>query len=132
MVEDNTFSKLSKIKLKVEKKGNFNYVSWTNAWKEAKNIYPNATFKIYENANGFPAFVSGDIGGFVKVGVTINDIEYIEHYPILDNYNKRIIKERLTVFDINKSIKRALVKALAFHGLGLYVYEGEDLPGEEQ
>ena len=125
--KQSVFDTLNKVKLKVEKKGKFNYVSWTNAWKAIKQHYPNANFKVYENDKGYPAFIGGDVGSFVKVGVTINDLEHIEHYPILDNYNKTIPRERLNSFDINKSIKRALVKCLAYFGLGLYVYEGEDL-----
>lgn len=125
------FSELSKIKCKIEKKGRFNYVSWTQAWGEVKKRHPDVTFKVYETDAGFPAFVKPSLGGFVKVGVTINDQEYIEHYPILDYMNKAIKPEFMTVFDINTAIKRAMVKALAYFGLGLYVYDGEDLPPGE-
>ena len=122
------FNTLSKIKCKVEKKGRFNYVSWAEAWKEVKKLYPTANYKVYENDKGFPAFVSGEVGGFVKIGVTIEGLEHVEVYPILNNFNKAIPKTMMNVFDINNAIKRGMVKALAQHGLGLYVYEGEDLP----
>lgn len=134
------FHVLNKVKCKINKKGRFNYVSWAEAWKEVKKLYPMATFKVYEKEDvkegiiyntGKPIFaVNKNAGAFVKVGVTVGDIEYIEHYPITDHYNKAITYERITVMDINTSIKRALVKTLAYHGLGLYVYEGDDLPEE--
>jgi hypothetical protein len=139
-MENNTFKELSKIKCKIDKKGRFNYISWAEAWKQIKSVYPDATFKIYEKENvkdgviystGVPVFkVTDNAGAFVKVGVTINEIEYIEHYPITDHFNKAITTDRIDVMHINTAIKRALVKALAFHGLGLYVFHGEDLPEE--
>lgn len=125
-----SFQKLNSVKCNVEKKGRFNYVSWTDCWLEVKKHDPNAMFKVYENEQGFPAWIKKDIGGFVKVGVTINDLEYIEHYQITDNYNKTILNPLVT--DINNAIKRGMVKACAYHGLGLYVYRGEDLPEEEE
>lgn len=66
--------------------------------------------------------------GWVKTGVTINGIEHIEQLPIMDFKNKPIPAEAITSYDANKSIQRSLTKACARHGLGLYVYEGEDLP----
>lgn len=131
MTKDNVFETLSKIKLKIDKKGRFNYASWTEAWKAVKKIYPNTTFKVYSTDSGFPAFIHKSAGGFVKVGVTINDIEYIECYPITDHYNKSINAELIDSFAINTSIQRAKVKALAHHGLGLWIYEGEDFPPKD-
>jgi len=133
MVEKKTvFETLSKIKCDIKKKGRFNYVSWTEAWKEVKKIYPDTNFHVYSNEKGFPAFISSKahVGAFVKVGITINKIEHIEYYPVTDNYNKAIDVDSLNVFAINTAIQRAKVKAIAHHGLGLYVYEGEDLPEE--
>jgi len=130
--KDSVFNKLSQVKCKVEKKGRFNYVSWASSWKEVKRLYPNANFKVYTTEAGFPAFISKAHGGFVKVGVTINNIEHIEYFPITDNYNKAIKHDFIDVFNINTSIKRALVKAISMHGLGLYVYEGEDLPNFDE
>lgn len=134
------FNDLKTIKCKVEKKGKYNYVSWAEAWKLVKEKYPGASFKIYERQTvkdgiiynsgifHFPISKEESSGAFVKVGVTIDKQEYVEVYPILNSYNKPINLKILNAFDINTSIKRALVKALAFHGLGLYIYEGEDLP----
>lgn len=125
----NTFEILNKVKCNVMKKGKFNYMSWTDCWREVKRMDYEATFKVYENEQGFPAWIKKDVGGFVKVGVTIKDLEHIEHYPITNNYNKTILTP--DTMDINTAIKRALVKATAFHGLGLYIYQGDDLPEED-
>lgn len=125
---ESVFDILSKVECNIEKKGRFNYVSWVEAWKGIKKRFPNSNFKVYENESGYPAFIHPKFGGFVKVGVTINDIEYIENFPILDNMNKTIPSDKITAFDINTSIKRGMAKAIALHGLGIWVYAGEDLP----
>ena len=65
---------------------------------------------------------------WVKTGVEIAGLEHIEYLPIMDYKNKSISFENVTSFDVNKSIQRSLTKALARHGLGLYLYAGEDLP----
>lgn len=125
--QDTVFNTLSKVKCKIEKKGRYNYVSWTNAWKEVKTRYPNVNFKVHTTDDGYPAFIN-DHGGFVKVSVTLNEQTYTEFYPITDNTFKTISPEKIDVMHINNSIKRGMVKALAYLGLGLYVYDGEDLP----
>ena len=125
----NVFEVLSKIKCDTDKKGNFTYVSWAVAWKETKKVFPKANYTIYTTDSGYPAFINKSInqGGFVKVGVTIGDLEHIEFYPILDYSNRAMLNDKITAFDINKSIQRALTKALAKHGLMLNLYCGEDL-----
>ena len=65
-------------------------------------------------------------------GVTVNGIEHIEYLPVMDFKNKSISLDAVTSFDVNKAIQRSLTKALARHGLGLYIYAGEDLPEEER
>ena len=69
---------------------------------------------------------------WVKTGVIIDGVEHIEELPVMDFKNKSIPLDSVTSFDINKSIQRSLTKAVARHGLGLYIYAGEDLPEEEQ
>ncbi len=64
----------------------------------------------------------------MKTSVIIDGLEHIEYLPIMDYRNKSIPLENVTSFDVNKSIQRSLTKALARHGLGLYLYSGEDLP----
>ena len=103
------------------------YLSWAWAWAEVKKRYPNATYTIYENADGLNYHHDG-ITAWVKTGITINDVEHIEYLPVMNNYNKSIPLADLTSFDVNSSIQRSLTKAIARHGLGLYIYAGEDLP----
>jgi len=124
------FTNLSKVKCETKKKGRFDYVSWAEAWREVKKLYPQANFRVYTTENGFPAFINMT-GGFVKVGVIIEDLEHIEFMPILDSYKKSIPKENITTNNINDSIKRCLVKCLALHGLGLNVFLGEEFKGEK-
>ena len=110
-----------------EKKGLLTYLSWAWAWAEVKKRYPLATYTIYEDENGRPYFSDGRTC-WVKTGVTIEGLEHIEYLPVMDARNNSIPAERVTSFDMNKAIQRSLTKACARHGLGLYIYAGEDLP----
>lgn len=114
-----------------EKKGNLTYLSWAWAWAEVKKAFPDSTYKVYENATGMMYHTDGRTA-WVKVGVTIEGLEYIEYLPIMDARNKSITLDQITSFDANKAVMRALTKAIAKHGLGLYIYAGEDLPETEQ
>lgn len=67
-----------------------------------------------------------EAGVFVEVAVTVQGITLSQIHPVLDGRNRPILTP--TAFDINSSLQRCLVKAIALHGLGLYVYAGEDLP----
>ena len=136
-MENNYFIELNKIDVsdKIEKKNGLSYLSWAYAWGELKKRFPNATYKIYENTlpNGYVVnyFTDGKTS-YVKTSVTVNDIEHIEELPVMDYRNKSIPLESMTSFDVNKAIQRSLTKAVARHGLGLYIYAGEDLPEQEQ
>lgn len=110
-----------------EKKNGLTYLSWAWAWAEVKKNFPDATYKIYENEKGWNYFTDGRTA-WVKTGVTIEGIENIEYLPVMDYRNRSIPLEQITSFDVNKSIQRSLTKACARHGLGLYVYQNEDLP----
>lgn len=129
---------------KKKSKNGLNYLSWAACWAEVKKMFPEATFKIYEQMIKIvetsegkeitreierPWFDDGNTG-WVKTGVTINGIEHIEELPIMDFKNKSITAGNITSSDANKAIQRSLTKACARHGLGLYIYEGEDLPEE--
>ena len=103
------------------------YLSWTWAWTEVKKRYPDATYTIYENKDGWNYHTDG-LTCWVKTGVTINGIEHIEYLPVMDNKNNSILKSKVTSFDVNTAIQRSITKACARHGIGLYVYAGEDLP----
>lgn len=114
----------------IEKKNGLNYLSWAYAWSEVKKIYPSATYKVYETENGYIYHTDGRTC-WVKTGVIIEGLEHIEYLPVMDYKNKSILLENITSFDVNKAIQRSLTKALARHGLGLYIYAGEDLPEAE-
>ena len=111
----------------VEKKNGLNYLAWAYAWSEVKKIYPSATYKVYETPEGCIYHTDGRTC-WVKTGVIIENLEHIEYLPVMDYKNKSILLENITSFDVNKAIQRSLTKALARHGLGLYIYAGEDLP----
>lgn len=115
---------------KVEKKNGLTYLSWAWAWAEVKKRYPQSTYTIYENAEGLNFHHDGKTA-WVKTGVTIQDIEHIEYLPVLDYRNASIPLDKLTSFNVNSSIQRSLTKAIARHGLGLYIYAGEDIPASE-
>ena len=147
-MDNNYFKQLYDIDVrgKTKTKNNLSYLSWAAAWSEVKKMFPDATFKIYEQMIKIvettegkevtreierPWFDDGNTG-WVKTGVTINNIEHIEELPIMDFKNKSIVASNITSSDANKAIQRSLTKACARHGLGLYIYEGEDLPEESK
>ena len=111
----------------VEKKNGLTYLSWAWAWQIVKQNYPDATYTIYENKDGLLYHTDGKTA-WVKTGVTINGLEHIEYLPVMDFRNASITLDKLTSFDVNKAVQRSLTKACARHGLGLYIYAGEDLP----
>lgn len=127
------FETLNKINVNdhTEKKNGLTYLSWAWAWAEIKKAYPDAYYTVYENADGWNYFTDGKTC-WVKTGVTIDGLEHIEYLPVMDLKNKSIPFETVTSFDVNKAIQRSLTKACARHGLGLYIYAGEDLPEDEQ
>ena len=129
MEQVNYFQKMNSIDVSkwVEKKNGLSYVSWANAWGEVKKIHPDATYTIYENADGWFYHTDGKTC-WVKTGVTVQGIEHIEYLPVMDHRNKSIPVDGVTSVDVNKAIQRSLTKACARHGLGLYIYAGEDLP----
>lgn len=153
-----TFELLNAINVndKVKTKMGLKYLSWSEAWNILKTNFPDATSVVYtrkskttetttftdqttgmtrtvvtETENEIPYFSDGN-SCYVKVGVVINDVEYFEIYPIMNLKNSAIPASMVTMTDVNKSIQRAFVKACARHGLGLYVYSGEDLPDADK
>lgn len=128
---DNYFTELNTIDVssKIEKKNGLSYLSWAWAWAELKKRYPDATYTIYENAQGWNYHTDGRTA-WVKTGVTVQGVEHIEYLPVMDFKNKSIPLGNVTSFEVNKAIQRSLTKAVARHGLGLYIYAGEDFPDE--
>jgi hypothetical protein len=123
---ENFYAELSRIDVSdhVEKKGKFSYLSWAWAVDVLRKHDPSATWEVIR-FDGMP-YMKTECGFFVEVAVTVNGITLSQIHPVLDNRNKPIAKPN--AFEINTSIQRCLVKAIALHGLGLYIYAGEDLP----
>ena len=144
------FNALSNLDLsdKCEKRESLIYVSWSNAWSEFKSAYPSATYQILKNENGLPYFSDPNLGIMVFTEVTVDDITHQMWLPVMDsknkamkltpynyqvwdNYKKAYVEKTVqaaSMFDINKTLMRCLVKNLAMFGLGLYIFQGDDLP----
>ena len=116
------------IKSKVERKGNLDYLSWANAWDMLKKQHPKAQRTVYESEHtGLNYFTDGKTA-YVKVGITVGDMEHIDYLPVMDYRNNSISLEKVTSTDVNKTIQRSTAKAIAMHGLGLSLWTGEDVP----
>jgi len=136
----NYFEELNEINVsdKIEKKNGLSYLSWAWAWGELKKKYPRAEKVVYKNENGWLYHTDGKTC-WVEVAVIIPmndnpnaDIKEVEYLPVMDFKNQAVPLERITSTAVNTTIQRAITKAIARHGLGLYIYAGEDLPeGEE-
>ena len=126
---DNYFARLNQINVSehLEKKGDFNYLSWCYAVAQLRLADPSATWEV-RRFDGLP-YLKTETGYFVEVAVTVQGITLSQIHPVLDSRNRPMAEPN--AFDINTSIQRCLVKAIALHGLGLYVYAGEDLPDAE-
>jgi len=135
------FETLNKINVNEfkEKKGNYDYLSWSDAVQYVLSVYPDATWETHEYHQpvsndpmiyATQPYMRTNSGCFVKVSVTIEGITRTEVHAVMDNYNKAI--KEPTATQINNSIKRCLVKCFALFGLGLYIYRGEDLPEDDK
>lgn len=148
MAEKNYFAELNGINVndKTEKKNGLTYLSWAWAWGEFKKVFPKADYDIYRNEQGLPYVFDPNTGYMCYVTVDNGEGEsHMMWLPVMDGANnamldrpytiktkyKEITVNRATMFDVNKTIMRCLVKALAMFGLALYIYAGEDLPEEE-
>lgn len=126
----------------VEKKQGLSYLTWSYAWAEFKKVYPDARYSVMRGENGRCYFGDENIGYMVYTSVTAGGLTYEMWLPVMDNANKSMklspytyqtksgekTVEAISMFDINKTVMRCLVKNLAMFGLGLYIYAGEDLP----
>ena len=126
----------------VEKKNDLSYLSWSYAWAEFKKVYPDSTYEIVKDENGRCYFGDDNIGYMVYTKVSAGGLTYEMWLPVMDGANKAMkpaaytystrfgekTVEAMTMFDVNKTVMRCLVKNLAMFGLGLYIYAGEDLP----
>jgi Protein of unknown function (DUF1071) len=128
---DNYFARLNQINVSehIERKGGFAYLSWPFAVAQLRLADPQACWEV-RRFGGLP-YLRTEIGFFVEVAVTVQGITLSQIHPVLDSKNQPLAEP--TSFQINSSLQRCLVKAIALHGLGLYIYSGEDLPnGEDQ
>ena len=128
--KQSTFMKLFKTDVSkyTEKKGKFSYLSWAYAVQELKRACPTARWGVTKAEDGSPFFVT-QCGYFVDVWVEVDGVSLSQIHPVLDHRNQPI--EQPNAFQINTSLQRALAKAIALHGLGLYIFAGEDLPEPE-
>lgn len=125
-MQQNYFKTLSEVDVSdhIELKGQFSYLSWPFAVSQLRLADPTATWEV-KRFNGLP-YMAAETGYFVEVAVTVQGITLSQIHPVLDADNIPIAMP--TSFDINTSIQRCLVKAIALHGIGLGLYTGEDLP----
>lgn len=116
------------VKNKVRQKGNFWYVSWSNAVRELLKHYPEANWE-FTKFDGMP-YLKTSAGCFVECTVTVGGIGRTQMLPVLDFKNQSVSDPDAT--QINKSQQRALTKAIALHGFGLELWAGEDLDRAEE
>jgi hypothetical protein len=133
--KQNVFETLNKVDVSkyTEKKGKFNYLSWSYAVRELLKVCPTATWEIhtFKNIDGTDQpYMKNGTGAYVQVSVDVEGVVRTQIHPVLDHRNQTI--KEPNAFEINTSIQRCLAKAIALHGLGLYIFAGEDLPeGDE-
>ena len=142
------FETLSEINVndKAEKKSGLTYLSWAYAWGEVKKVYPDAVYSVIQDPSTLkPYFFDEALGYMVMTNVTIQGQTLEMWLPVMDGANKSMKHEPYTystrygdksveqasMFDINKTLMRCLVKNLAMFGLGHYIFAGEDLPESE-
>jgi hypothetical protein len=121
----NNYLELRKINVNenTEKKGKFTYLSWAWAVDQLLQLDPSATWR-YDQPMAF-----GDTL-MVFCTVTAFGKDMTAQLPVMNNQNKAMLNP--DAFAVNTSMQRCLAKAIALHGLGLYIYAGEDLPEVEE
>ena len=103
----------------IEKKNNLSYLSWAWAVDTLLQQDPSATWEYKEPVKfGETLMVFCSVTAFGKTMTA--------QLPVMDYRNKAIPNP--DAFAVNTAMQRALAKAIALHGLGLYIYAGEDLP----
>lgn len=110
-----------------EKKNGLTYLSWAWAWREALKADQSATFDV-QTFEGKP-YMDVNGTGMVWVTVTMFGQPRTCMLPVMDYKNKPILNP--DAFAVNTAIMRCMTKALALHGLGIYIYSGDDLPEDE-
>lgn len=131
MTELSLWDKLSDINCAahVEKKGKFNYLSWAWAWAALKKACPDATFEKHFFGD-LPYSIDAQGYAYVKVSVTCEGQTATEVYPVTNHSNQSV--KNPDSFEVNTALQRGLTKCMAYHGLGHYIYAGEDLPPDAE
>jgi len=126
MTKKSVFETLSAVDVStyIDKKGQFSYLSWSDAVTALLRAYPEATWDVVSDVNGLP-YITAPNGCFVTVAVTVEGVTRTQVHPVLDFRNNAIADPN--PMQINTSIQRALAKAIGLHGLGLHIYRGEDI-----
>lgn len=141
MTEQTLFQQLNSMNVNdhVEKKQGLSYLAWSYAHQELMKIDPNYEMKIHEyphpevaNEQYFVPYLASPEGYSVTVSITLKGLTKTETLPVLDFKNKAVPYKQADMFQINKTYKRAFVKAAALQGIGLYIYHGEDAPDEAE
>lgn len=132
-MERNYFTELNALDFtgQTATKNGMTYLPWAIAWSEIKKRFPWSFYTVYENPDGWCYFTDGKTC-WVKTGVTVvfddgTQLEHVERLPVMNLSNKSLTLENVTSMDVNKAIQRSLTKAAARHGVGLYIYAGEDI-----
>jgi hypothetical protein len=122
----------------IEKKNGLSYLSWAFAVDQLLMADPSATWdyrfgKELVGPAENPVLVEVPyvrIGGTAMVFCTVNafGVSRTAQLPVMDNRNKAITNP--DSFQLNTAMQRCLAKAIALHGIGLYIYAGEDVPAE--
>ena len=122
---DNHFARLNGLNVNehVEQKGGFSCLSWPCAVVQLRPVHPSATWEV-RRFNGLPYLVT-ETGVLVEIAVTVNGVTLSQIQPVLDGRNRPLLTP--SAFDINSSLQRCLVKAVALHGLSLYICAGKGL-----
>jgi len=113
-----------------EKKNGLTYLSWAWAWGVLKQHYPTAQFQKHISEQGLPYFKDDQGFTYVAVSVTVEDQTHTEVFPVINYSNKAV--QNPDSFQVNTALQRCLAKAISYHGLGHYIYAGEDLPQDEE
>ncbi|MCH4435384.1 DUF1071 domain-containing protein [Staphylococcus haemolyticus] len=124
----------------VEQKNKLNYLSWAYVQQELTKADPNYTEKVVEfpypdasNENLYVPYLKTAEGYMVCVELTVFGVTKREWLPVLDFKNKPVpVGSPSANFDINKAIKRCMVKCAAKFGLGNYLYLGEEMPSPDE
>lgn len=117
----------------IERKNGLAYLSWVYATDYIKCLYPNSYAIIFKTQDGVPYFTDGKTC-WVNVEYHIIDekgkdwVEKEPAFPIMDYRNQSILVDKVTSMNVNTAIQRGITKCIARHGLGFYIYAGEDIP----